>query len=176
MARDSGVSTSYIALLANGSRDNPSLKTLEQLATRGLGLNDKEKFDLYLSANRVVSDYRTEWLEEYLVSRSYRKKRVRELIERLPTGQLESVVNNGLIFTVWRGIQSKSIADYGKQLRKIRKEQLGLTQGQIMERTGIERAYLSHIERESKFPSLNMLKKLGYVYGVDRIGALLLKE
>jgi len=48
---------------------------------------------------------------------------------------------------------------FGARLKK-RREELGLTQGQLFEQTGITASYISMIERAQANPTLDMMLKL----------------
>lgn len=55
---------------------------------------------------------------------------------------------------------------FGARLKK-RREDLGLTQGQLFEQTGITAAYISQIERAQANPTLDMMVKLAQAVGLE---------
>ena len=55
---------------------------------------------------------------------------------------------------------------FGARLKK-RREDLGLTQGQLFEQTGITAAYISQIERAQANPTLDMMVKLAPAVGLE---------
>lgn len=55
---------------------------------------------------------------------------------------------------------------FGARLKK-RREELGLTQAQLFEQTGITTAYISQIERAQANPTLDMMVKLAQAVGLE---------
>ena len=59
------------------------------------------------------------------------------------------------------------LLDVGGAVRHIR-ENKGISQGDIMRKTGIERSYISRIERgEIRYPRLSTIKKIAMALGVS---------
>lgn len=61
--------------------------------------------------------------------------------------------------------EAQASAAFGHQMRGLR-EDLGYTQAQVSQASGVDRAFLSDIERGRKSPTLRTLRALARAYGM----------
>lgn len=72
-------------------------------------------------------------------------------------------------YIVDRGLKHAKI--FGERLRA-RREELGWSQGQLFERTGVSASYISHVERGLGNPSLDIMVQLCDALGVQIVDML----